>query len=68
MVEKNKEFKIVRRVDKLPIDVRIKLENKAIYDGLIVYEGTINSPKEIKNEKQAYKLPSQLLEEAFNQK
>ncbi len=61
-----KEFQIIRRVDKLPLEVRIELEKKGIYDGLVLFEGTKNSPRDFTNETQALKLPSQLFEDAFS--
>ena len=68
MEEKTKKFQTVKRIDQLPIEVRLNLEKKGIYDGLVLFEGTKNSPREITNETQSLKLPSQLLEEAFNNK
>ena len=50
-------FKNIKRVDKLPLDVRIDLQKKGIYDGLVIFT-------EI-NEKQSLQLPSQILEETF---
>ena len=50
-------FKNIKRVDKLPLDVRIDLQRNGIYDGLVIFT-------EI-NKKQSLLLPSQILEEAY---
>ena len=63
--KEEKNFQTVKRIDKLPIDVRIKLEKRNIFDGLVLFSGTENSPRDIVKEEQSLKLPSQLLEESF---
>ena len=64
-VNEEKNFQTVKRIDKLPIDQRIKLEKRGIFDGLVLFSGTENSPRDIVKEEQSLKLPSQFLEEAF---
>ena len=63
--QSEKTFKTIKRVDKLPLDIRIKLVSKGIFDGLIVFSGTVNSPRDITKEEQSLKLPSQLLDESY---
>jgi len=54
-------FKNIKRVDKLPLDVRIDLQKRGIFDGLVTFTSFGN----IINVEQSLLLPSQILEEAF---
>ncbi|MBI3050895.1 hypothetical protein HYY74_00375 [Candidatus Woesearchaeota archaeon] len=62
-----KIFKTVKRIDKLPLEVRLALEKKGIFDGLVIFSGVENSPRELTLVEQSFKLPSQFLDEAFQE-
>lgn len=60
------EFQI-KRVDLLPTSVKQQLRKIGIVAGLVRYNIKENSPKEIISVEQSFQLPSEIIEQAYNE-
>ena len=65
MTTKNIDEIRIRRVDKLPTAMRRELQKRGIYDGLVRFEISGTTHKEVVNVEQSLELPSELIAKEY---